>query len=265
MNMLELETLRIEVGDDTAVATLCHPERLNAVAGGLLADLVSLAEWLRERDDLHFLILDHDGPVFSAGAHLGEIREFLSDRASTGAKVRANQRLAQDMMAKMSSIDQISFAALRGSAYGAGMAIAMTCDFRVMAEDAVVRLPETNLGMFLAYGSTPRLVKAIGLSRAKEMILFAADWSAERCLAVGAVERIAPKEEVRPTIEVMIATLRQRDWPALRVAKQIANAAAAVQFGDMIMSEPELVAAPFTRDTVRERLDAFLNRRGQLE
>ncbi len=263
MTIGELETLRIEVGSDTVVATMCRPERLNAVGTQLLADLVSLAEWLRERDDLHFLILDHDGPVFSAGAHLGEVREYLSDRASAAAKVRANQRLAQDMMAKMSGIDQISFAAMRGSAYGAGMAIAMTCDFRVMAENAVVRLPETNLGMFLTYGSTPRLVKAIGLSRAKEMIFFALDWSAQKCLDVGAVERTVPKDEVRPTIESMIALLRERDWHALRVGKQIANAAAAVQFGDMIMSEPELVAAPFTRDTISESLDAFLNRRAK--
>lgn len=165
------------------------------------------------------------------------------------------------MTAKLSGIEQISFAAMRGSAYGAGMAIAMTCDFRVMADDAVVNLPETNLSMFLTYGSTPKLAKAGGLSAAKEMILFAEDWSAQQCLAAGAVERVVAKDDVRPTIDGMIGTLRKRDWTAIRVAKQVANAAAAVQFGDMIMSEPELVAGSLTGGDIEQRLDEFLSRK----
>jgi enoyl-CoA hydratase/carnithine racemase len=261
MSTPQLDTVRVNVDGDTVIATLCRPERLNAVAGQLLTDLVTLADWLRDRDDLHFLVLDHDGPVFSAGAHLGEIRDIVSDETSAPARLRANQRLAQDMMTKLSGLDQISFAALRGSAYGAGMAIAMTCDFRVMSDNAIVNLPETNLSMFLTYGSTPRLVKAVGLARAKEMILFAQDWTAEQCLAAGAVERVVPEEQVRPTINGMIEVLRQRDWSAIRVAKQVANAAAAVQFGDMVMSEPELVAATLTGGDIAARLDSFLNRR----
>lgn len=260
MSTLKLETLRVEIDGDLVVATLSRPERLNAVASQLLQDLVSLAEWLRDRDDIHFLVLDHDGPVFSAGAHLGELRETLSDPATVHAKLRANQRLAQDMMAKLSGVEQISFAAMRGSAYGAGMAIAMTCDFRVMADDAVVNLPESNLSMFLTYGSTPRLVKAVGLGQAKQMIFFAEDWTASQCLEAGAIEKVTGKDDVRPSIDAMIGTLRQRDWNALRVAKQVANAAAAVQFGDMVMAEPELVAGALSGGDITTRLDAFLGR-----
>lgn len=260
MSAPQLETISITVDGDRAVATLCRPERLNAVATQLLTDLVTLAEWLRDRDDIHFLVLDHDGPVFSAGAHLGELRETLSDPATVHARLRANQRLAQDMMSKMSGIEQISFAAMRGSAYGAGMAIAMTCDFRIMADDAIVNLPESNLSMFLTYGSTPRLVKAVGLGRAKQMILFAEDWTAQQCLEAGAVEKVTAKDDVRPSIDAMIATLRERDWDALRVAKQVANAAAAVQFGDMIITEPELVAGSLSGGDITTRLDNFLNR-----
>ena len=260
MTIPKVETIRIEIDSETAVATLCRPERLNAVAEQLLAELVSLADWLRCQEGIHFLVLDHEGPVFSAGAHLGEVRGFLADQAHAAAKLRSNQRLAQEMMSKMSSLDQITFAAIRGPAYGAGMAIAMTCDFRVMADDAIAQLPETNLGMFLTYGSTPFLVKAMGLSRAKEMILFADPWSAARCLEAGVVERVVAKDQVRPTIEGMIASLRAKDWTALRIGKQVANAAAAVRFGDMVMSEPELVAATLASQEVADRLDGFLKR-----
>lgn len=262
MSTPEFESIRIEVDADTVVATLCRPDRLNAVGAQLLDELAALARWLHQRDDVHFLILDHDGPVFSAGAHLREAHQTLSDPAHARARLRANQRAAQDMVAKLSSIDQISFAAVRGSAYGAGLGIAMTCDFRVMAESAVFSLPETKLGMFLTYGLTPSLVNTIGLARAKEMILFAEDWPASRCLEVGAADRVVPADQVRPTIERMIDTLRQRSWPALRTSKQVANAAAAARFGDVTMCEPELAAEALAAGDVRDRVGDFLKRRG---
>lgn len=258
--MPSFETLSVEVQDDTVVASLDRPQRLNAVSSALLADLVALADWLRDTPDLHFLVLDHNGPVFSAGADLGEVRAMTADPASRDV-LRANQRLAQDMMAKMSGLDQISFAALRGSAYGAGVAIAMTADFRVMADEAVLNLPETNLSMFLTYGSTPRLVAAVGATRAKQMILFAEDWTAAQCLEAGVAQQVVAQDEVRPAIDAMIATLRERDWAALRVAKQVVNAATPVRQGDMIMTEPELAAATMVGGTLEHRLDEFLTRK----
>lgn len=261
MKAPELETLRTTIDGDIATATLCRPERLNAVAHQLLADLASLADWLRDREDIHFLILDHEGPVFSAGAHLGEVREILADQAHVRVRLRANQRTAQEALAKLAAIEQISFAALRGSAYGAGVAIAMACDFRVMADDAVLNLPETKLGMFLTYAATPTLVAAMGSARAKEMILFAEDWSAQACLAAGAVQRVVTSDQVPSSILSMIDTLRQRSWPALRVAKQVVNAAQPTGLGQPSVTEVELAAEALAGGDVAARLDAFLNGR----
>lgn len=263
MNAPDLETLRIEVSGDVATATLCRPERLNAVAPQMLTDLVILADWLRERDEIHFLILDHEGPVFSAGAHLGEVRAILADQARVRVRLRANQRAAQEALAKLAAIEQISFAALRGSAYGAGVAIAMACDFRVMADDAVLNLPETRLGMFLTYAATPTLVSVVGLARAKEMILFAEDWSAQACLTAGAVQHVVRIDQVRSKIADLLGSLRERSWPALRVAKQVVNAAAPSGFGQPGVTEVELAAEALASGEVAERLDTFLKSRSR--
>lgn len=261
MEIPTLQTLRLHIDGDAVIATLCRPERLNAVSGELLDELVMLAHWLRERDDLHFLVLDHDGPVFSAGAHLEEASAALTDPSRARARLRANQRAAQDALSKLAALDQISFAALRGSAYGAGVAIAMACDFRVMAEDAVLNLPETRLGMFLTYAATPPLVATLGLARAKEMILFAEDWDAARCLATGAVQQVAPPDQVRARIDAMLATLRERSWPALRLSKQVANAAAPTRFGDVTVAEAELAAEALMEGDAAARVGGFLRRR----
>ncbi|HNR83304.1 enoyl-CoA hydratase/isomerase family protein [Ottowia sp.] len=260
MNTPTLHTLRLDIDGDAVRATLCRPERLNAVGAQLLDELVVLADWLGEREDLHYLVLDHEGPVFSAGANLEEARELLADAGRARARLRANQRAAQQALSKLAALEQISFAALRGSAYGAGVAIAMACDFRVMAEDAVLNLPETRLGMFLSYGATPPLVAALGLARAKEMILFAEDWDAARCLAAGAVQQVAARGQVGARIDAMIATLRQRHWPAVRLAKQVANAAAPARWGEVTLTEPELAAEALAGGDVAARVEAFLRR-----
>ena len=70
MNTPTLHTLRLDIDGDAVRATLCRPERLNAVGAQLLDELVVPADWLGEREDLHYLVLDHEGPVFSAGANL---------------------------------------------------------------------------------------------------------------------------------------------------------------------------------------------------
>lgn len=256
MTLPEFETISLSLDKDTLTATLCRPQELNTVTTKMLQELVYLADFLRDTPDIHFLILAHDGKYFSAGANLALIHQMVEDTEY----MRIHQHVAHEMMSKLSSIEQISFAAIEGSAYGAGVAIAMTCDFRIMADQAVLNLPETKRGMFLTYGSTPRLVHTVGLARAKEMIMFAEDYTAEQCLQAGAVEHVVPADDVLSTIHARIETLRNRSWRALRIAKQIANAAIPVEIGNMIMSEPELVEGTLMDGEIASRLDAFLNK-----
>lgn len=261
MNQPEFETLRLDVAGDAATATLSRADKLNAVSGQLLEELILLTNWLNGQDAIHFLTLDHDGPVFSAGADLSEARDTLSAPRDVRTSLRANQRVAQDALAKLAAVDQITFAALRGSAYGAGVAIAMACDFRIMADDAVLNLPETKLGMFLTYAATPPLVATMGLARAKEMILFAQDWDAQSCLAGGLVQRVTGRDAVCAQIEAMIAILRERSWPALRVSKQVANASVPAGIGNLGMTEVELAAESLAGGDVAMHLEQFLKRR----
>ncbi|MEZ5715582.1 MAG: enoyl-CoA hydratase/isomerase family protein [Paracoccaceae bacterium] len=255
MSLPEYETLALSETDDTITATLCRPDAFNTVSTTLLQDLVDLAGYLRRRSDIHFLILDHQGKYFSAGADLGLIREMVADLEV----MRLHQNVAHQMMAQLSAIEQVSYAAIRGSAYGAGVAIAMTCDFRVMADHAVLNLPETKRGMFLTYGSTPKLVHTVGLARAKEMIFYAEDYDAASCLAAGVVQHVEPADKVLARIEERISVLRKRNWRSIRIAKRIANAAIPDQVGNMIMPEPELVEGIMRDEDMAARLDAFLS------
>ncbi len=257
MSLPTFECLSLSLEEDTLTARLSRPEQLNTVNTTLLQELVKLSEFLRDRPDIHFLILGHEGKYFSAGADLALVREMVRNPEV----MRIHQNVAHDMMAKMSGIEQISFAAIQGSAYGAGVAIAMTCDFRVMADHTVVNLPETKRGMFLTYGSTPKLVHTVGLARAKEMIMYAEDYTAQQCLEVGVAQHVVPADQVYDTIKERIAVLRDRNWRSIRIAKRIANAAVPADIGNMIMPEPELVEGIMMDEDMTRRLEAFLSKK----
>lgn len=159
----EFETLQVDVQRDTVAVRLHRPHRANAVNRQMLQDLIGLCDWLEaQSDQVHFVVLTNDGKIFAAGQDLAELHAELSDEDRRRGHARSLQQLAQEMMRRMESLPQITFMALRGSAYGAGLAIALTGDFRIMAADAVGSLPETRLGLFLTYGSMPRLVHLIG-------------------------------------------------------------------------------------------------------
>lgn len=257
-----LENISLAVEGDTATATLSRPSKANAVNRQMLRDLIHMSDWLAEQDDIHFLVLTHDGKVFAAGQDLGELHAELSDPAARRSNARSLQHLAQEMMRKLEGLQQIVFVGLRGSAYGAGMTIATTGDFRIMADTAVANLPEVRLGMFLTYGSLPRLVRTIGLSRAMEFVMFARDVTASELLSLGAVEDVVPEDDVVPLIRRRIDELRAMDIRALRLTKRVARAAAATAFGDVLHAEPELVEGSIADGELLPRLEAFLTRRG---
>ena len=259
MNVPNFDTLKIEVSDDVVIVSMSRPDQLNAVSNNLLGDLIRLADWLKYCTNIHFMILDHEGAVFSAGAHLKEFHGILKDRDTSVDSLRLNQITATEMVRKMSNLEQITFAAIRGSAYGAGVGIAMTCDFRIMEENSKFNLPETKLGMFLTYGLTPSLVATIGLSRAKEMIMFCEDWSAQKCYETGLVEHLCKPGEARARINQLIEKLRVIDWQAIRIAKRVANSAAASIVNSPSTTEVELVGYAIPAGNVAEHLSNFVN------
>ncbi|KIP52118.1 enoyl-CoA hydratase/isomerase family protein [Leucobacter komagatae] len=251
------ETIRLELEGDLLTAAFARTDRANAISTQTLRELIVLADWLNGNEAVRFVILTGDGPIFAAGQDLGELRAQLSDAQHAGAAVRALQRLAQEVMHKLEGLEQVLFAVLQGSAYGAGVALAATADFRLMAEDAVLNLPETNLGMFLTYGAIPRLVAAMGASAAKEFVMFARDMSAAEALRAGFVNTVVPREHLMSTAIGQVEELRQKDFRSLRITKRIAQAASAVQVGDVLVSEPDLSEGALSDGTTLALVERF--------
>ncbi|HEX3155034.1 MAG TPA: enoyl-CoA hydratase/isomerase family protein [Candidatus Angelobacter sp.] len=138
-----------------------------------------------ESGDLKRLIITGNAKFFSAGADLNEISQFTAPRAF---------EFSREGQALMQAIDQFPvpvIAAIRGYCMGGGMDLALACDYRIAAPNAVFGHRGASLGIMTGWGGTQRLPRLIGKSRAMQIFLLAEMVKAEDALRIGLVDKIA--------------------------------------------------------------------------
>jgi enoyl-CoA hydratase/carnithine racemase len=171
-----------------AIVRLSREARLNAFNGELTRELTDVARRFHHDHDTHAVILTGAGRAFSAGADLKEQRGEM-----TFAEQRDRSQLGRHLCRAWEDMPQTTIAAIEGLAVGAGVAIAICCDWRVIAEDAFLYVPEVKIGLTLQWQAVPRLVALVGPARAKRIIMLCEKMPAAQALDWGLVEEIAPK------------------------------------------------------------------------
>ena len=180
--------IKIDYIDGVAEVSMERSAHRNALSAELMSALTQIAYDLALRTDIHAIILSGT-PVFSAGADLRDPALRRGER--TRLEQRRIMRLGLDMCAAWKALEQPTIAAIEGYAIGGGLALAVACDWRIMARDAHVRLPEVPLGMNMSWQANPMLVALIGPSRTKHLVILGAAVSAETAADWGLVDSLA--------------------------------------------------------------------------
>ena len=107
--------------------------------------------------------------------------------------------------------------------YGAGLALALGCDFRIMVQEATVCIPEVTRGLFFTWGSTPRLVSIVGAAKAKELIMLAEVVDANEALRIGLVNKVVPKDQLSETVMRLIQKLDSSPFLPIRLTKKLST------------------------------------------
>lgn len=162
---------------------------LNCLNRESLNAIISACDQLAEDKSVRVVGIIGSGRVFCAGADLAE------RKGMTEGETLDYLALIQKTMRKVETLPQPVIAAINGSAFGGGTELALSCDLRVMHEDAQLRLTEVKLGIIPGAGGTQRLPRLIGKSKAKEMILTAAPISAQEGKAVGLIHRVVARDD----------------------------------------------------------------------
>jgi enoyl-CoA hydratase/carnithine racemase len=222
---MSFEFLRLEKHDGVAVLTLDRPATLNSWNQKMREELREAARELVADDALRVLIITGEGRAFSAGEDV----RGMPGLAQLGT--RGFRRVARDLHNVFDEIEAIEvpvIAAINGVAAGGGLELALSCDFRFAAEGAKLGFPENNVGLIPGSGGCSRLVKLVGLSKAKRLVMTGEMVPASRALGMGLVDEVFPQEELLPRAKEFAGLLSAKAPLALGLAKLVLNASANV-------------------------------------
>src|SRR4051812_39199487 len=183
--------LRTDTEDGVLTVTLARPERRNAIDGEMATALRAAFEAAADDPDVRALILTGDGKAFSAGGDLSRFerdwdpREFRHD----------SHRLTQ-LVTLVERLEKPTVAAINGVSTGAGTQLALACDVRLIAAGARLVYREGRLGIIPSHGGVTRLVKLIGLGRARDVLLGGEGVSAREAHALGLVTAVVEDERL---------------------------------------------------------------------
>ncbi len=185
--------------------------------------------------------------AFSAGADLRELAGLDADTA------RDFSRLGQEVTARLESGPFVSVAVIAGVCYGGGLELALACDLRIAAENAVFRYPSARLGILPGFGGTRRCPALVGPARSRELMFLGRPIDAATALAWGLVNAVVPGTELERTVERYLRELADQDAFALRQTKACLSRGTQEDFA----FEQEAFAACFARPGIQDRLRSW--------
>lgn len=219
-------TLKLEHKGAVATVTLNRPEARNAMSAVLMREMIACAGKLAARRDLDVVIAQGSGRHFSAGADLKDASRWAGELPFD--EQREIAALGYRMARAWEELPQITIAAIEGYAIGGGLALVAAFDWRVIAEDAFVSLPEIALGIPLTWGTLPRLVNLVGPARAKRLSILCERIPAREALAMGLVDYTAAPGKALATARSLAKQVLALPRNSVRMTKESINAYASI-------------------------------------
>lgn len=236
-----------------ALVRLNRPKQLNALNGPTMDALCEALEKLDRDEAVRVIVVTGNERAFAAGADIGEM-----SGASPIDMLRTNRIAQWDRVRK---ITKPVMAAVAGWCLGGGCELAMALDIIIAAESARFGQPEIKIGVMPGAGGTQRLPRAIGKSKAMEMILTGEPITAAEAERIGLVSRVVTDELLIEDALALAAEIAKRAPLALRLAKESVNAAFEMGLTDGLAHERRLFYLLFSSDDQKEGMTAFLEKR----
>lgn len=240
-------TLELERRESVLWVWLSRPAKRNALTTRSLEEVEEVFTRLNTDFAVRAVVLGGRGPSFCGGADRKSPPAQETLRADSGASDRERRWAAQLGKRACEAIENCevpTIARVQGYAIGGGTALAMACDFRLAAEDAVFGVPEVDLGIPLTWGATQRLIQECGMARAREAVLMCERFDAQTALAWGAVHRVVTEEELDATVTAWAERLAAKPEVAVHMTKtQFRAYARAQQQGNVAETDGDLLAS----------------------
>jgi enoyl-CoA hydratase/carnithine racemase len=221
MRRPRLATLQIRrrTGSPVASLVLNRPDKLNALSAELLGEIVTACRWLDEADDIRVVVVRGAGRAFSGGFDLADFRGM-----SDGPSPREVADLGRLAAEALTDVRPLTIAAVHGHCVGGGLVLAAACDLRLVSDDVRFSIPEVDLGIPLAWGGIPRLVRELGPAITKELVLTCRPFGADEAHALHFANRVVPADELVAAADALADDIAAKPWFSIRATKTHVNA-----------------------------------------
>mgnify|MGYP001028472237 CR=1 FL=1 len=236
--------------------TLNRPHRLNTFTAEMIDEMHSALDEFEADKEVKCIVINGAGDrAFSAGA---DVTAFTGLTPATAVEASTK---GQALFTRLEKLGKAVIASINGYALGGGLEMALACDFRLASDSAQLGQTETKLGLIPGWGGTQRLVRVIGLAKAKELIMLGERISAEEAERIGLVNKVVPKEKLNEETIALAKKLVEGPPVALKVAKEMLNFGTQVPLDIGLKLEAEAFGIVLSTKDVMEGVSAFMSKR----
>jgi enoyl-CoA hydratase len=248
------ENVLTETRGRVGIVTLNRPKALNALNDALMNELGDALLKFDADEAIGCMIVTGSEKAFAAGADIGAMKDWgFMDVYKTEYITRNWEKIRQ--------VRKPVIAAVAGFALGGGNELAMMCDFIIAAENAKFGQPEIKLGIIPGAGGTQRLPRAVGRSKAMDMVLTARMMDAAEAERAGLVSRVVPLDKLMDEALGAANQIAEFSLPSVMAAKECVNRAFASSLDEGILFERRMFHALFASEDQKEGMAAFVEKR----
>lgn len=239
-----------------AELVLNNPKRMNVLNSAVLEEFNGIIDNVVGNDEVKVVLLkSNSSKAFTAGADITEMQDQSTEEARKFSEFGhlIARRLERDLPPVV--------VALKGYVLGGGVELACACDIRIASDDCVFSQPEINIGVIPGWGGTQRLVRVIGLGKAREMIYTGLSVDAHQALDIGLVNQVVPRENLDSAVEALARELSSKSRNALMAAKRAIRMSVEMDYEEALRYEVGEWTSLFGTHDQKEGMRAFLEKR----
>jgi len=250
---METETIKCQIADHSAVVTMDRPP-VNAQNAQFNNDMAVVFDTISDRDDVRVAVLTGAGKCFSAGA---DIKDRAGKERQPGDAWQHNRRVREAFLSIVECQKPV-IGAINGPALGAGLAVAASCDILVASEDAVLGLPEINVGLL---GGGRHAMRLFGHSRTRRMMFTGLRVDGKELYRLGVVEACVPGPQLMETAMGLAREIASKSPLAMRLAKHALNTIEEMSLRDGYRFEQNMTVEIGKSEDSMEAMRAFVEKR----
>ena len=236
---------------------LNRPEKRNALSSAVIAELGQALRGAAAEPSVRVVVVRGEGAMFSSGMDLADLGALAADPTN----LREWRTTILEIWNLCEDMAKPTIAQIHGACLGGAAELALACDLRVMAADAVIGIVETRIGLIPDVGGCSRLPALVGLGRAKELIMASKVVDGTEAERIGLVNRVVPAAELDAAVAALADELLACAPLAVGLAKGVLNSAARSNLAGTLEQEVAAQELCATSEDFREGARAFAERR----